>query len=460
MEQRDFIIEPERRVPVLLDTDVIVTGAGSAGPIAAIAAARQGLKVVLIERFGALGGNLTIGLNNKPSGTLPGGIPLELWQRAQKIGAAGSRYVANIANGDIELTAPCDSEMAKILLAQMCVEAGVQILFECLTTAPIMEGNRMKGVIIEGKGGRQAITSKVVVDCTADGDIAAAAGAPFVLGSTEGNMQPVSMYFKMNQIDLEKFADWARSHREDVTEQYIAPGNLEYGIWATGFKKLLQEFQKKTGIKLQRENITLKNGYGQSEMFCNNTRVIDVSGLSVLDISDSILELYRQIEANAKFLKEYVPGFEKSYINGIASMLGVRETRHFVGEYTLTGENVTKGESFEDSIAIDTSAMDIHNVDGPLVRFENYPPYEIPYRCLVPQKIEQLLIAGRCISNDHVAHGRTRNIPACMATGQAAGFAAAVACKSDKFVRNIDIKEVQTLLTQAGMPFHANQIDK
>ncbi|NLN16947.1 MAG: FAD-dependent oxidoreductase [Firmicutes bacterium] len=453
------IVEPAREVPVLLDVDVVVAGAGSAGPMAAIAAARQGVKVVLIERFGALGGNLTVGMNSKPSGLLPGGIPLEFWERAQAIGAAGTRYVADIGEGNIGLTAPCDPEMAKVLLARMCTEAGVQILFEAMVVAPIVEENQVKGVIIECKDGRRAILAKVVIDCTADGDVAASAGAPFIVGSEEGAMQPVSMYFKMNEVDIEKFAEWARNHPEDVTERYISPDKPEYGIWATGFERMLKKFQAETGIKLQRENITLKTAYGKTEVFCNSTRVIGASGLSVLDISNAIMELYRQIEANARFLRENVPGFENAYINGISSMLGVRETRHILGEYVLTGQDVMSGKHFDDSIAVDLAAMDIHDVRGSLVRFESYPPYEIPYRCLVPQEIDQVLVAGRCISNDHVAHGRTRNIPACMSTGQAAGFAAAVAVKTGRLVREVDVKSVQELVLATGMPIDARQVE-
>jgi hypothetical protein len=448
-----FIVEPERNISVLLDVDVVVVGGGVAGPFAAVASGRMGLKTVLVERFGALGGNLTIGLNSKPSGTLLGGIPLEFWKRLQKIGAAGTTYIAQLeGRGDIELCAPCDSELAKIELAKMCVEAGVTVLFEYIAAAPIMAGDTIKGVIVEGKGGRQAILSKVVIDCSADGDIAAQAGAPFQIGSETGDMQPVSLYFKVNGVDLKKFASWAKSHPKDVYERAISVDSPEYGIWATGFTDLLRQFQKDKNVKLVRECITLKTARGNSEMYCNNTRVLRSSGLNPLDISEAFLELYRQIELNIQFLNEYVPGFENSYINEISSILGVRETRHIHGGYILTGDNVMQGAAFEDSIALDTSAMDVHDVKGALVRFENFPPYEIPYRCLVPQKIEQLLVAGRCISTDHVAHGRTRNIPACMSTGQAAGFAAGLAVKTGKQVRDIDIIKVQTQLKKVGMP--------
>jgi hypothetical protein len=449
----EFIIEPEKKIPVLLDTDVVIAGGGVAGPFAAIAAGRLGVKTVLIERFGALGGNLTIGLNSKPSGTLPGGLPLEFWQRMQKLGGAGTKYTADLRGEQtIELTAPCDAELAKIELAKMCVEAGVTILFETLVTAPIVEGDAVKGVIIEGKGGRQAIRSKMVIDCSADGDIAALAGAPVQLGNEKGEMQPVSLYFKVNQVNLKKFSEWAKSHPQDVTEQAVCVEHTEYGIWATGFQKLLQKFQKDKNVKLVRENITLKTARGNTEVYCNNTRVLGNSGITALEISSAILELYRQIELNMQFLNEYVPGFEDSYINEIASILGVRESRHIIGEYFLTGDEVLKGKNFDDSIALDTAALDIHDVHGAVMEFKNYPPYHIPYRCLVPKKVEQLLVAGRCISNDHVAHGRSRNLPACMSTGQAAGFAAALAVKDGVPVRKLDVKKIQAELKKVNMP--------
>ncbi len=447
-----FVSEPARQIPVLMEADVVVAGGGVAGPFAAIAAGRTGAKTVLIERYGALGGNLTIGMNSKPSGILPGGIPLEFWKRAQALGAAGGRYTAVIGNGTIELTAPCDPEAAKLLLLKFCLEAGVKVLFECIASVPILENGAVTGVIVEGKGGRQAVMSQVMIDCTADGDLAQAAGAPFVLGSETGEMQPVSMYFKVNQVDMDRFVAWANSHPDDVTERAISVEHPEYGIWATGFERMLKQYQKDKGIKLQRENVTLKTARGNTEIYCNNTRVIHSSGVSLTDISDAIVELYRQIEANADFLRERIPGFENAYISGISPMLGVRETRHILGEYVLTGDDVMTGKRFGDSIAVDMSAMDIHDVRGSLMRFENYPPYEIPYRCLVPRKVDGLLTAGRCISNDHVAHGRTRNLPACMSTGQAAGVGAAVAVKSGTAVRRVDVSEVQRVLRGMGMP--------
>lgn len=453
MSKTEFITEPEKKVPVLLDVDIVVVGAGSAGPFAAIAAGRMGLKTVLIERLGALGGNLTIGMNNKPSGALVGGIPMEFWKRMQKLGAAGTSYIADLEGKQtIELCAPCDSEIAKLELTKMCVEAGVTILFECLAVAPVMDGNTIKGVVIEAKGGRQAVLGKVVVDCSADGDIASQAGAPFILGNEKGEMQPVSLFFKVNQVDMEKFANWAKAHPEDVPQRAISVDNPEYNIWATGFTKLLQKFQKDKNVKLVRENVTLKTVRGHTEIYCNNTRVIESSGLDVLDISKAIPEIYRQIELNMQFLKEYIPGFENAYINQVSSILGVRETRHFLSDHMLTFDDVTKSCRFDDSIGVDKAAMDIHDIKGGGMRFEDYPPYEIPYRVLVPHKVEQLLVAGRCISADHYAHGRTRNIPACMTTGQAAGFAAAIAVKTEKTVRNIDVKLLQEEIKKTDMP--------
>ena len=342
----------------------------------------------------------------------------------------------------------------KIILMKMCIESGVKILFECQVAASIKKDNIIKGLIIESKGGRQAIYSKIVVDATGDGDIAARAGAHFHIGSQEGTMQPVTLYFKMNNVDLKKLFQWAREHPEDVTERYISDTEVSYGLWISGFGNLLRDFQKSTGLKLQRENITLKTGYGNLEIFVNATRVREVSGLSALDISNSIIECYRQIEAYTQFLRKCIPGFESSYINAISPILGVRETRHIIGDYYLTGEDVLKGVHFEDSIAIDTSPLDIHDVGGSLNRFEAAKPYEIPYRCLVPQNIEQLLIAGRCISVDHIAHGRTRHIPACMSTGQAAGIAAAITIEDSVIVRNIDVEKLQKRLHMIGMPTH------
>ncbi|GHU20242.1 membrane protein [Betaproteobacteria bacterium] len=459
---QNYINEPARQTPILLDCDVLVVGGGTSGVIAAIASARQGVKTILVERLGSLGGLLTVGMNTKPSGRLLGGIGLECWDRAQKEGFAGKNITLTLEHKGrdattMEISTACDAEGMKMLTAKMCAEAGVRLIFESLVVAPIVNDSTVGGVILESKSGRQAITAKVVVDCSADADIAVAAGAPFVLGKN-GVMQPVSMFFKMNQVDVKKFAKWANAHPEDVPQRFIDEAHPEYALWATGFNNMLKKFQKDKGVSLQRENITLKTGYGGTEIYCNNTRVRNSSGVDVLDISDAILELYRQIGLNAQFLKEEVPGFENAYINAIAPTLGVRETRHIVGGYTLNEEEAMGKGRFEDSIGVDNSAVDYHETAGSDVRFEDYPPYEIPYRAIVPQNIEQVVVGGRTISSTHEAHGRTRTIPACMTTGQAAGFAAALAVKSGRRVRDIDIKALQQLIRDAKMPLFVSEL--
>lgn len=453
--------EPAREIPVLMDADIVVVGGGTTGPFAAIAAARRGRRVVLIERFGCLGGNLTLGLNTKPSGALVGGLPLEIWNLARSHGAAGEDYMAVTKTGAVKIASPCDPEMMKVLLTRLCVDAGVQILFETYVSGPVLEDGSVTGVIIESKAGRQFVGAKVVIDCSADADITAQAGAPFVLGADAGEQvkQPVSMYFTMNRVDIPRLAEWARTS-DDIPARAVIPddpADLDYGLWLTGFNNMLQRFQEQTGIRLQRNNITLKTADGV--MYVNATRVRGIDVFSPVAFTDAIVECYRQIEAVARFLREQVPGFEKARIAQIAPVLGVRETRNIQGEYTLTGADATEGRFFEDSIAADSSALDIHEPKGTDVDFRGLRPYEIPYRCLLPLKVEQLLVAGRCISADHVAHGRSRNMPACMATGQAAGIAAALAIEQRRRVRDVPVGTIQDVLRELGMPLHGNQIN-
>ncbi|WP_187144399.1 FAD-dependent oxidoreductase [Microvirga massiliensis] len=443
-----------------MEADVVVVGGGTTGPFAAIAAARRGKRVVMIERFGSLGGNLTLGLNTKPSGALVGGLPLEIWNLARSVGGAGEDYMAMSKTGDVKIASPCDPEIMKILLTRLCVDSGVQILFETFVSSPVVESGTVKGVIVESKAGRQFIGAKVVIDCSADADMAAKAGAPFIMGAGDAakTMQPVSMYFTMNKVDIKRLADWARTS-DDIPARAIpdTEEGLAYGLWLTGFNKTLQRFQAETGIKLQRDNITLKTADGL--MYVNATRVPGVDVFSPVEFTAAIVECYRQIEAVAKLLREQIPGFENATIGQIAPVLGVRETRHIQGEYTLTGEDAIEGRFFEDSIGADASALDIHEPRGGDVDFRGMRPYEIPYRCLVPLGVEQLLIAGRCISADHTAHARSRNMPACMATGQAAGVAAAIAIDENVTVRKVPIKKVQDELQSMGMPLHGDQVN-
>ena len=161
----------------------------------------------------------------------------------------------------------------------------------------------------------------------------------------------------------------------------------------------------------------------------------------------------------ARCLRETIPGFENSRIGQVSPILGVRETRHIKGEYTLTGADTVEGHHFDDSIAAHASALDIHDPKGGDVDFQSMPPYEIPYRCLLPMGVEGLLVAGRCISADHDAHARSRNMPAGMATGQAAGIAAAVAIDEGVAVRKVNVGRVQAILREMGMPIHAEQVE-
>ncbi len=452
--------EPAREIPVFLEADVVVVGGGTTGPIAAIAAARRGHRVILIERFGSLGGILTLGLNTKPSGRIVGGIPLEIWDRARALGGAGDDYMAVTKTGGVRIASPTDPETMKMLLTRLCVEAGVQILFETFVSNPVIEQGKVTGVVIEGKGGRRFVGTRVLIDCSADADMAAKADAPFILGSGEKDprMQPVSMYFIMKNVDLRRLSDWART-TDEVPARAIPEKveELSYGLWLTGFNGMLRRFQEETGVRLQRDNITLKTADGQ--MYVNATRVIGVDVFSPEQLSSAILECYRQIEGVCRFLVERVPGFESSRLGLVSPILGVRETRHILGGYTLTGKD-SRGETrFEDSIAADASALDIHDPKGADVDFQSMPPYEIPYRCLVPQGVEQMLVAGRCISADHEAHARSRNMPACMSTGQAAGVAAAIAIEDGVAVRDVSISKLQAALKAMRMPLHPEEID-
>jgi hypothetical protein len=276
-------------------------------------------------------------------------------------------------------------------------------------------------------------------------------------GGTETKMQPVSMYFTMSNVDIKRLAEWAKTS-DDIPARAIPATDegLDYNLWLTGFNKTLQSWQKDTGVKLQRDNITLKTAGGL--MYVNGTRVLGVNVFSPKEFTEAIVECYRQIEGVARCLRERIPGFENARIGQVSPILGVRETRHIKGEYTLTGPDSLGGVRFDDSIAADASALDIHDPKGGDVDFQSLPPYEIPYRCLLPLGVEGLLVAGRCISADHAAHARSRNMPACMATGQAAGVAAAIAVEEGVTVRNVSIPKVQAALRALGMPLHAEQI--
>jgi hypothetical protein len=459
----DHIVEPERKTTVTRSTDVVIVGGGPAGLVAALAASRVGAETLLIERYGYLGGLLTGGFVTKPQAPVVGGIPEEIFKRASKYGGARGNIRYRLRDGSYTyFMSPIDPETLKRVAFEMMEEEDVKLLLHSLAVSSLAENNEVKGVIVENKSGREAILAKVVVDASGDADIAASAGTQYEIGRrSDGVPQPMSMMFRMGNVDVNKLVNYAKDNPEDFTFTYypehngpIPENSQRLNVVLEGFLKLQDKAAEQMGYKRPRMGLNVKTGIGSGDVFVNATRVVEGIAINVQDLTNAEIAARKQVRECVDFLMRYLPGFERAYLVDTATEIGVRESRRIVGEYTLTFDDILSGRGFEDVVARGYGVVDIHEPAGRGLRFDAVGEYQIPYRCLVPKKINGLLVAGRCISCDHEALGTVRTIPACMYTGQAAGAAAALSTELQAMPRNIDVRELQKTLTKQNALIH------
>lgn len=444
-------------IPVAPAVDVLVVGGGSSGIAAATAAAREGARTVLVERYGFLGGTSTAGLVGpfmtaySADGTeqVIAGLFQEMVDRMAALGGAidpsvteaGSAHAGFIEYGHAHVT-PFHAESLKLAALEMTAEAGVHVRFHTWFVDTLREGHQATGAVVLDKGGMRALPARIVVDTSADGDVAVRAGAEFRVGRADGKMMPATMFFRVGGIDDERLAAWMEEHRQ------LHPGERL-------FECLVQQAKRDGKWSIPREYLNLYREPRPGEYRVNTTRLHDVDGTDPEDLSRAELEGRRQVAAVLRFLREYCPGCESAQLLETAAQIGIRETRHILGEYVLTGEDVLQGVAFPDAIARCAYPIDIHDptgtrgtLKGPQEAGRNW--YEIPYRCLVPLGIENLLVAGRCLSATHEGAASARVIPPCYATGQAAGTAAALALRLGVTPRRVPAELLREKLRAAG----------
>ena len=430
-----FYEEPAKKLPVSASVDVLVLGAGPAGVAAAISAGRQGAKTMLIEQLGDVGGIATSGLMSHWTGNTKGGIYEEILDRSADLPDSAD-YGFN--GSPRQLINP---ERLKTVFLQMLHEAHCEVLLYTFVCEPIMDGDRLTGVIVENKSGRQAICAKIIIDSTGDGDIAAKAGAAYVKGrETDGAMQPASLMFKIGGVDY--------SHA-------VFPGKFEDYIQIP--KGEIQALGK-SHLPFPAGHVLLYRSTLPGVVTCNMTNCTGIDGTNAADLSRAVLVCRNQLQPILDFLHEFVPGYENCYLLETASLIGVRETRHFKGLETITEEDIRSSRVFPDWAVTHASFnFDVHNMTGNGLDATGAQDaftatsYTIPYGCLVPEKIDGLLLAGRNISGTHMAHANYRVMPICANMGQAAGIAAALCCKEDIQPRDVMVPELQKLLLQNGV---------
>lgn len=435
------IAEPARNVPVYGEYDVAVLGGGPAGIAAAVAAARAGRRTLLIERYGFLGGMGTAagvtnfcGLHANVHGEMHRvvqGIASDLLARIDRIGGLNAPH---LILGKIFAQA-YDTAAYKIAADDLLAHHKVDILFHALGAGVIMhDERRVDALLVETKAGRQAVRAGIYIDCSGDGDLAAWAGAPFEVGDNAGSMLYPSMMFRLNGIDPDKAGDAWRTIPM-LMEKAAAAG---------------KHFPRKGAIvRPQKSGIEWRVNFTQ--LARSDGRAIN--GIEPDDLTRGEIDGRRQAIEAFEFLRT-VPGFEKSYIVDLPPQLGIRETRRVVGGYMLSGEDVLGCASFEDSIGVNGWPKESH-VAGDVV-FE-FPPIpesrgfnELPYRMLVPERIDNLLVAGRCASMTHEGQSAARVSGACFAMGEAAGSAAALALSGNTIPRDIAVEKLQQRLKDEG----------
>jgi hypothetical protein len=448
----------ERDLPVTREADVLVIGGGPAGIGAAVAAARTGARTVLVERYGFLGGNATASLvgpfmtsfSNDGSRQIIGVFD-ELVRRMEGMGGAihpehvraGSAESGFFRFGHDHVT-PFNPEILKVVSADMVMEAGCTLVLHTAFVEPLVDAGAVHGAILHNKAGLQAMRARVVVDCSADADVAFRAGAPTTKGrASDGKMQPMTMFFIIGNIDDARVEAYMRDHPEEEGKLFHAQVEAA---------RLRGEFS------IPRDKIGIYRTPEPGVWRVNTTRVLGMDGTNPDDLTRAEIEGRKQVFALLDFMRRELPGFAHVELRETATQIGVRETRRIVGEYVLTQDDLATGRHFDDVIALGGYPVDIHPVDGTGGGVQSAldsglrtaDVYEIPYRSLVPLQVDDLLVAGRCLSATHEAAGAVRVMPPCFAMGQAAGTAAALAVERAISPRNVNVGEVQAELRKQG----------
>ena len=434
--------------------EVLVIGGGPAGVSAAIAAARQGASTLLVEEGGFCGGMATRGLvgpfmtcyDAEGKEMIIRGLFEEIVDRMVARGFAlhpadimgGTAYTSWIKIGHDHVT-PFEAEGLKLVLDEMLEEAGVQLVYHTLFLQPLMCGNRITGAVVASKRGTEKIEADVVIDATGDGDVATRCGVEYEMGNEElGLMQPATMFFRISNVNSQRVE---QEIQENLHRFYRKDGvNYRSLHWR------VSEAREQGDWTLNRVSIGIFRMPKEDEWCVNTSRIMGVDSTDNESLTKAEIVGRRQADEILRFLRKYVPGCEDARLKATASHIGIRESRHIKGEYRLTAEDLLAGKVPADSILLAANSVDVHGRFGP--QSNEYTPisgryYGVPYRSLIPQGVEGLLLAGRCVSADSTAAGAIRVMPPCMAMGQAAGTAAAMAVAKKCSVRAVETEALR-----------------
>ncbi|WP_062234652.1 FAD-dependent oxidoreductase [Fictibacillus sp. FJAT-27399] len=438
----------------MLDCDVLVVGGGVTGVAAATAAARNGAKTILLESKPFIGGNATTGLClhnyiTKNGRQVVFGIAQEMVDRLITMGGA----VGHIPYGSfVHSVTPVDGELFRTLSTELLDEAGVMVLLGVNVVGTEVDGGNITGVQVAVKGGIKTLRAKTYIDASGDADVAVSAGANYTKGDRKtGKMQPVSMVLRCFGTNNQQIADAiaistpAMATRSDYPEPIPVYFNGAFSQW--------NDIIRENNIFPNEDHKVFFNTVWPNNINVNTSAVVGVDGTDPISLSSATVKLTKQIYKISQFLKDHVPGFENaSFVP--SSFAGVRETRRIEGLYEITDEDVSVGRKFEDTIGQICFPVDIHDPDTGQAHFYEIGDdgaFDIPYRAMIPKGLENIIVAGRCISATSFAHGATRNMAPCLVMGESAGVAAALGAKDNVTMPKLDVAKLQGILEKQGV---------
>lgn len=451
----------------VVECDVAVIGAGSAGIAAATAAARNGAHTLLIDAGPAVGGELVSGLPinaclSARGEWVVGGVMRELLDRCDAMGGLVPPYFDWRS-----LWLVCvDPEIMKIACLQTISDAGVQLLLNSLVEDTVVEDGNVIGVVVLNKNGRTLVKARLVVDCSGDGDVAALAGAPYEKGSPKGEFQPVTIIFRMQGVETEPLLRFVRDRpevaglgeRPDIA--HLAKKECAQRLYEQGVPSVFFDGKGPFLAEAIASGELFPCGLlavcpvspARREVSLNTTRIADLDATNPRQLSGALPQLIEQVWTCARFLNARVPGFKDAVFAGIAPRIGIRETRRIMGLEVLTAEDVLSGRKRRDGIGKGAHELDVHG-SGDVHRREMIKDggsYDIPLGCLIPRNTRNMLVAGRCLSATREAHGSARVMGTCMAMGQAAGTAAALCAIEGQPLSQLSVDALRDRLRAQG----------